>query len=79
MEKLEDELIELKFQLKECKDKEIKYLTILQDIDISLKRAFKEEEENIRFNLGNPFNFELACINLRDYLNECKRIYKIKL
>jgi hypothetical protein len=76
---MEDELIELKFQLKESKDKEMKYLAILQDIDISLQQAFKQEEENVRFNLGNPFNFEAACINLRDYLNECKRIYKIKL
>jgi hypothetical protein len=76
---MEDELIELRFQLKESKDKEMKYLTILQDIDISLQQAFKQEEENIRFNLGNPFNFESACINLRDYLNECKRIYKIRL
>jgi hypothetical protein len=79
MEEIEDELIELRFQLKESKDKEMKYLAILQDIDKSLQQAFKQEEENIRFNLGNPFNFEAACINLRDYLNECKKIYKIRL
>jgi hypothetical protein len=76
---IEDELIELKFQLKESKDKEMKYLAILQDIDNSLKDIFKREEENGRFNLGETFDFREACVNLKNYINDCKRIYKIKL
>jgi len=75
----EDELIELRFQLKESKDKEMKYLAILQDIDRSLKDIFKREEENKRFNLGETFNFRESCVNLQNYINDCKRIYKIRL
>lgn len=76
---IEDELIELRFQLKESKDKEMKYLAILQDINSSLKDIFKREEENERFNLGETFNFRESCVNLQNYINDCKRIYKIKL
>lgn len=75
----EDELIELRFQLKESKDKEMKYLAILQDIDRSLKDVFKREEENKRFNLGEIFNFRESCVNLQNYINDCKRIYKLKI
>lgn len=76
---MEDELIELRFRLKESKDKEMKYLAILQDIDRSLKDIFKREEENERFNLGETFNFRESCVNLQNYINDCKRIYKIRL
>ena len=76
---IEDELIELRFQLKESKDKEMKYLAILQDIDKSLIDIFKREEENKRFNLGENFDFRESCVNLKNYINECKRIYKIRL
>ena len=76
---LEDEAIELRFKLKESKDKEMKYLAILQDIDRSLIDIFKREEENKRFNLGENFDFRESCVNLKNYINDCKRIYKIRL
>ena len=50
---LEDEIIELKFQLKSSQDKQYIYLDILSTINESLKVFFKEEEENARFNLGD--------------------------
>lgn len=79
MKELEDEIVELKFQLKQSKDKEMKYLAILQDIDKSLQDLFLREEQNERFNLGEKFDFRESCINLQNYINDCKRIYKIRL
>ena len=79
MEELEGEIVELKFQLKQSKDKEMKYLAILQDIDKSLQDLFLREEQNERFNLGEVFNFRESCMNLQNYINDCKRIYKIKI
>jgi hypothetical protein len=79
MKELEDEIVELKFQLKQSKDNEMKYLAILQDIDKSLIDIFNREKENERFQLGEVFNFRESCINLQNYINDCKRIYKIRL
>ena len=36
----EDEVIELRFELERSKDKELKYLAMLQDIDVSLSVLF---------------------------------------
>ena len=39
----EDEVIELRFELERSKDKEMKYLAMLQDIDVSLSVLFCRE------------------------------------
>lgn len=75
----DDEVVELRFQLKESRDKELIYLSVLQDIDSSLFNLFRRETENKRFSLEEDINFRECCENLKNYLNECKRIYKIKL
>lgn len=75
----EDKIFELQQELKESRDKELIYLNILQEIDSSIKTLFQREEENERFKLGEEFNFRDNLINLQSYLNECKRIYKIRL
>ena len=75
----EDEIIELRFELERSRGKESKYLAMLQDIDVSLSVLFRREKENERFNLGEQIDYKECCQNLKNYLDECKRVYKIKL
>lgn len=79
IDSLEEEIIELKYQLKKSKDKEMIYLDILSNIDSALKTLFKREEENERFNLGDVVNYRENVVNLKASLDEYKRIYKLRL
>lgn len=79
IESLEEEIIELKYQLKKSKDKEMIYLDILSNINTSLKTLFKKEEENERFKFGEVINFRENLINLKESLDEYIRIYKLRL
>lgn len=79
IEQLEGEIIELQYQLKKSKDKEMIYLDILSNIDNSLRILFKREQENERFNLGDDVNYRECIINLKEALDEYKRIYKLRL
>lgn len=76
---LEGEIIDLEFELKKSKDKEMIYLDILSNIDNSLNVLFKREEENERFNLGDVIDFRQSVVNLKEALNEYKRVYKLRL
>ncbi len=79
IDKLETEIIELKYQLKKSKDKEMIYLDILSNINSGLKTLFKREEENKRFNLGDDINYRENLINLKDSLDDYVRIYKLNI
>jgi len=79
IEELEGEIVELKFQLKKSKDKEMNYLDILSNIDTSLKILFKREQENERFNLGDEVDYRECVKNLKSGLDEYKRVYKLRL
>ena len=48
---LEGKIIDLQFDLKKCKDRELIFLEIISTIDLSLKDLFNREEENLRFNI----------------------------
>jgi hypothetical protein len=76
---LEEEIIELKYQLKKSKDKEMVYLDILSNIDSALKTLFKREEENERFDMGDVIDYRENILNLQNSLNEYKKIYKLNL
>ena len=76
---LEEEIIELKYQLKKSKDKEMIYLDMLSNIDSALKTLFKREEENERFELGDTIDYRDNIVNLQNSLNEYKKIYKLNL
>jgi UTP-glucose-1-phosphate uridylyltransferase len=76
---LEEEIIELKYQLKKSKDKEMVYLDILSNIDSGLKTLFKREEENKRFDMGDVIDYRENILNLQNSLNEYKKIYKLNL
>ena len=79
IERLESEIIDLKFDLKKSKDKEMIYLDILSNIDNSLRVLFKREQENKRFNLGDNINYRDSILNLQSSINEYKRVYKLRL
>lgn len=79
IDSLEEEIIELKYQLKKSKDKEMIYLDILSNIDSALKTLFKREEENERFNLGDFIDHKENIMNLKKSLDEYKRIYNLRL
>jgi hypothetical protein len=79
IEKLKSEIVELKFDLKKSKDKEMIYLDILSNIDNSLRVLFKREQENERFNLGDNIDFRQSVVNLKEAMDEYKRVYKLRL
>ena len=79
IEELEGIIIDLKFDLKKSKDKEMIYLDILSNIDNSLKVLFKREEENERFDLGDDINYRECIVNLKNALDDYKDIYKLRL
>lgn len=74
---LEGEVIDLKFELKNSKDKENIYISILSDINESLNMLIKQKEENERFNFGETIDYEKCIINLKNILSEYRRIYRI--
>ena len=77
IDSLEEEIIELKYQLKQSKDKELIYKEMLSDINHSIKTLFVRESENERFGLEETFNFRENLLNLKASLDEFKRVYKI--
>lgn len=79
IESLEEDIIELQYQLKKSKDKEMIYHDILSNIYTAIKTLFKREEENERFKLGDILNYRENIVNLKDSLDEYIRIYKLRL
>lgn len=77
IQELEGQIIDLKFDLDSSKKKEMIYLDILNNIQISVLDFLKKDEENIRFNLGEKIDYKEGLINLNESLKEYKRIYKI--
>lgn len=77
IQELEGEIVDLKFDLKKSKDKELIYLDILSNIDLSIRDLMKREKENERFNLGEVTDYKEAVVNLKNALDEYKRVYKI--
>ena len=75
---LEDEIIELKYQLKKSRDKEYVYLDILSTIEESLKVFFKEEEENNRFGFNDETDYRECIVNLKKSLDEYKRVNNLR-
>lgn len=78
LEKLNEEVIELRFQLRDSKDKEMIYLDILNTLQESLIDLFDREEENNRFlDMDDPIDYRECLVNLKKNLDEYKRVYKI--
>jgi hypothetical protein len=77
IELLEEKVIELKFSLKESRDKELIYLDILNNIQGSLDDLFQRERESDRFRLMEDFDYRDSLVNLDKALKEYKRVYNI--
>jgi hypothetical protein len=77
IEELESLVIDLKFDLKRSKEKELIYADILSNIELSIRELLKREEENERFKLGEKVDHRECIINLKNAIDEYKRIYKI--
>jgi hypothetical protein len=77
IQELEGEIVDLKFDLKRSKDKELIYLDILSNIKISIRELMTREQENERFNLGETIDYKESVINLKNALDEYQRVYKI--
>jgi hypothetical protein len=77
IEQLEVENIDLKFELKQSKDKELIYLDILNNIQTGLDDLFQREHENDRFHLDENIDYREALINLNKSLQEYKRVYRV--
>lgn len=76
-EELEGKIIDLQFELKKCKDRELIFLEIISTIDLSLKDLFHREEENLRFRIEEDINYRDCLLNLKLALNEYKRVYRV--
>ena len=77
IQELEGDIVDLRFDLKKSKDKEIIYKDILFNIELSLNELFKREQENERFSLGENIDYKEAVVNLKKSLDEYKRVYKL--
>jgi hypothetical protein len=77
IEQLEVENIDLKFELKQSKDKELIYLDILNNIQTGLDDLFQREHENERFHFDENIDYREALINLNKSLQEYKRVYRV--
>lgn len=78
IDKLNEQICDLSFELKQSKDKELIYKDILFNIETSLSDLIKREQENERFNLGETIDHKQALLNLKSSLDEYKRIYKLR-
>jgi len=77
IEQLEVENIDLKFELKQCKDKELIYLDILNNIQGSLDDLFQREKENEMLYIVEDIDYRELLVNLDNSLKEYKRIYRV--
>jgi len=75
IQELEGEIFDLRLELKECIDRERIYQEILSEINDSIDNLFQREEENERFRFDDVIDYRQYVINLKNDLNEYKRIY----
>ncbi len=78
LDKLNEQICDLSFELKQSKDKELIYKDILFNIETSLSDLIKREQENERFNLNETIDHKQALVNLKASLDGYKRIYKLR-
>lgn len=77
IEELNDKISDLEYELSRYKSKERIYYDILQNINDSINTLFKREAENERFRFGEIFDYRQNLVNLKESLDNYKKIYKI--
>jgi len=75
IQELEGDIFNLKSELRECIDSERIYQEILSEINNSIDNLFQREEENERFRFDDKVDFRQYVMNLKNDLNEYRRIY----
>jgi hypothetical protein len=75
IQELEGEVFDLRSELRESIDRERIYQEILSEINDSIDNLFQREEENERFRFDEVIDYRQYVINLKNDLNEYKRIY----
>ena len=75
IQELEGDIFDLKSELRECIDRERIYQEILSEINNSIDNLFQREEENERFRFDDKVDFRQYVMNLKNDLNEYRRIY----
>ena len=76
VQRLEGEIFELEFQLKDKTDKMLLYKEMLSEINNSIIDLFRREEENIRFRFDDEIDYRQCIVNLKKSLDEYRRIYR---
>ena len=77
IQRLEGEIFELRAKLQDSHKKKMYYQEILSEINNSINELFELESENERFDLGVEIDYKNCIKNLKNSLNEYKRVYKI--
>jgi hypothetical protein len=75
IQELEGEVFDLRSELRESIDRERIYQEILSEINDSIDNLFQREEENERFRFDEVIDYRQYVINLKNDLNEYRRIY----
>lgn len=75
IQELEGDIFNLKSELRESIDRERIYQEILSEINYSIDNLFQREEENERFRFDDKVDFRQYVMNLKNDLNEYRRIY----
>ena len=78
IDELNEKIIDLSFDLKKSKDKELIYKDILFNIETSLNDLIKKEQDNERFKFNDVIDYKEALFNLKKSLDKYKYLYKLK-
>ena len=76
IQRLEGEILELKDKLKRVTDRELIYKEILTEVSESISSMLNRDDENERFRFDEKINFKLFVENIKDDLDNYRRIYK---
>ena len=77
IDELNEKIIDLSFDLKKSKDKELIYKDILFNIETSLNDLIKKEQDNERFKFNDVIDYKEALFNLKKSLDQYKYLYKL--
>lgn len=75
--RLEGEVIDLKYELRLSKDRELIFKDLLSEVDNALNQIFEQEKEIERFRLDEKIDYRECLVNLKKSFQECRRVYRV--
>jgi hypothetical protein len=75
--RLEGEIIDLKYELRLSKDRELIFKDLLSEVDNALNQIFEQEKEIERFRLDEKIDYRECLVNLKKSFQECRRVYRV--